>query len=168
MSAEEARAALDAAGQLPDAELDLAAVALQFARIDAPEADWRAAQAKLSEIARRAVEGAAADPAADRGDTTRRASTLAALMHGEFGLVGDAETYEDMANANSSACWSAGAACPSPSASCGCTPPRRPAGARMAWISRATSSWRSKARAARWWWTSSPAAPRSPRPSCAP
>jgi regulator of sirC expression with transglutaminase-like and TPR domain len=100
MSAEEARAALDAAGQLPDAELDLAAVALQFARIDAPEADWRAAQAKLSEIARRAVEGAAADPAADRGDTTRRASTLAALMHGEFGLVGDAETYEDMANAN--------------------------------------------------------------------
>ena len=100
MSAEEARAALDAAGQLPDAELDLAAVALQFARIDAPEADWRAAQARLSEIARRAVESAAADPAADRGETTRRASTLAALMQGELGLVGDAETYEDMANAN--------------------------------------------------------------------
>jgi hypothetical protein len=37
----EARAALDAAGQLPDAEIDIAAVALQLARIDAPGADWR-------------------------------------------------------------------------------------------------------------------------------
>ncbi|HZH47707.1 MAG TPA: tetratricopeptide repeat protein [Roseococcus sp.] len=100
MSAEEARAALDAAGQLPDAELDVASVALQFARIDAPEADWRAAQAKLTLIARRAVETASADPAADRGETSRRASALAALMTGEIGLIGDAETYEDMANAN--------------------------------------------------------------------
>lgn len=100
MSAAEARAALDAAGQLPDAELDLAAVALQFARIDAPEADWPAAQALLSGIARRAVERAAADPAADRGDAARRAAALAALMGDEFGLRGDADTYEDLANAN--------------------------------------------------------------------
>ena len=65
---DDARSALDAAGQLPDAELDIAAVALQLARIDAPEADWRAAEAELTAIARRAVELASADPEADAGD----------------------------------------------------------------------------------------------------
>lgn len=97
---EEARAALDAAGQLPDAELDLAAVALQFARIDAPGADWRAAADLLSRIARRAVELAAADAEADAGDAERRRALLARLLHEEFGFAGDAETYDDMANAN--------------------------------------------------------------------
>lgn len=97
---DEARAALDAAGQLPDAELDIATVALQFARIDAPEADWRGAQALLSRIARRAVERAAEDELADGGDTARRRALLAELLHGEFGFSGDAETYDDMANAN--------------------------------------------------------------------
>ncbi|UPY37403.1 transglutaminase-like domain-containing protein [Sediminicoccus sp. KRV36] len=97
---DDARAALDAAGQLPDAELDLAAVALRFARIDAPEADWRGAQALLSQIARRAVELANADPAADGGDTARRRALLAHLIHEEFGFTGDAETYDDMVNAN--------------------------------------------------------------------
>jgi regulator of sirC expression with transglutaminase-like and TPR domain len=97
---DEARAAIAAAGQLPDAELDIAAVALQFARVDAPEADWRAAAATLSDIARRAVELAAADRAADEGDTARRREALAEVLVGEFRLEGDAETYEDMANAN--------------------------------------------------------------------
>lgn len=97
---DEARAALDAAGQLPDDELDIGAIALQFARIDAPEADWRAAAAELSAIARRAVELAAGDAAADRGDPERRRLVLVRLLHGEFGLRGDAETYDDMANAN--------------------------------------------------------------------
>jgi regulator of sirC expression with transglutaminase-like and TPR domain len=166
--AEEARAALDAAGQLPDGELDLAAVALQFARIDAPEADWRAAAGELSLIARRAVEAAAADPAADRGDATRRASVLAALMHGELGFLGDAETYEDTANANLIQVLVRRRGLPVALGILWLHAARRPAGARMASISPATSSWRWKARAARWWWTSSPAAPPSRRPSCAP
>lgn len=97
---EEARAALDAAGTLPDAELDIAAIALQFARVDAPEADWRAAAATLTEIARAAVRAAAADKAADGGDTARRRVVLAGLLHGEFGFTGDDETYDDLANAN--------------------------------------------------------------------
>lgn len=97
---DEARAALDAAGQLPDGELDVATVALHFARIDAPEADWRAARARLTEIAREAVSAAAADPAADAGDAARRAAALAALLHGRFGLQGDTEHYDDPANAN--------------------------------------------------------------------
>jgi regulator of sirC expression with transglutaminase-like and TPR domain len=97
---EEARAALDATGQLPDAEIDLAATALQFARIDAPDADWRAASATLTAIARAAVEEAAADPAADGGDARARCAVLARILHGRFGLAGDAETYDDLANAN--------------------------------------------------------------------
>jgi regulator of sirC expression with transglutaminase-like and TPR domain len=96
----EARAALDAAGQLPDAELDIAATALQLARIDAPGADWGAAAAHLSELARAAVAAAAADPEADAGDPLRRAGLLAALLQDRFGYAGDSETYEAPANAN--------------------------------------------------------------------
>lgn len=96
----EARAALDAAGRLPDTELDVASVALQLARIDAPEADWQAAALRLSEIARAAVQAATADPEADAGDLDRRRAVLAGVLHGAFGLAGDSETYDDQANAN--------------------------------------------------------------------
>ena len=96
----EARAALDAAGQLPDAELDIAAVALQLARVDAPEDDWRAAERHLTEIARAAVEIAAADKAADAGDPERRRAELAGLLHDRLGFAGDTERYDDPANAN--------------------------------------------------------------------
>ncbi|WP_037299535.1 SirB1 family protein [Rubritepida flocculans] len=98
--AAEARAALEAAGQLPDAELDIAAVALQFARIDAPEADWRAAAAELSLIAREAVALAVADPAADAGEAERRRAALAGLLHEHMGFSGDRERYDDLNNAN--------------------------------------------------------------------
>ncbi len=96
----EARAALEAAGHLPDAELDIAAVALQFARVDQPVADWQAAQQHLSDIARAAVELAAADPQADAGELPRRRAVLAELLHGQFGYSGDGETYDDLSNAN--------------------------------------------------------------------
>jgi len=96
----EARAALDAAGQMPDAELDIAAVALQLGRVDAPEADWAEATRHLSDIARAVVAAAAADPAADAGNLARRRAVLAEVLHGHFGYLGDSETYDDMANAN--------------------------------------------------------------------
>ena len=50
--AEQARLALDAIGQLPDGELDLAGAALQLARVDAPSADWHGASEHLSQLAR--------------------------------------------------------------------------------------------------------------------
>ena len=96
----EARAALDAAGNLPDPELDLVTVALQFARIDAPEADWQAAQERLSALAREAVQAAMADPEADGGDPEARRALLARVIHGAGGYGGDAESYDDLANAN--------------------------------------------------------------------
>jgi regulator of sirC expression with transglutaminase-like and TPR domain len=96
----EARAALEATGTLPDAELDIAAVALQLARVDQPVADWQAANQHLTDIARAAVDAAAADRQADDGDLLRRRAALAELLHGQFGYAGDAETYDDVSNAN--------------------------------------------------------------------
>jgi regulator of sirC expression with transglutaminase-like and TPR domain len=96
----EARAALDAAGQLPDTELDLAGVALQLARIDAPQADWRTASAHLSELARVMVATAAADPVADGGDIPRRIGLLSEVLHGRFEYSGDSQTYDAPPNAN--------------------------------------------------------------------
>ena len=86
-------AALDAMGQLPDAELDLADAALQFARADLPGADWEAARAHLSELAREAAALPAPDPVA-------RAAALATLLADRYGYQGDAESYDDLANAN--------------------------------------------------------------------
>src|SRR5487761_2651287 len=71
------RRALDAIGTLPDAEIDLAASAIQLARVDAPDADWRAAMACLSEIARDA-----------------------AVLARTWGFAGDTDSYDHPDNAN--------------------------------------------------------------------
>jgi regulator of sirC expression with transglutaminase-like and TPR domain len=91
------RDALDAIGQIPDAEIDVAGAALQLARIDAPEADWHAARAHLSELARDAVALAAEVP---EEDVAARAGMLAGLIAGRYGYAGDQETYDDLVNAN--------------------------------------------------------------------
>ena len=90
----EARAAIEAAGRLPDDELDLAAVALQFARIDAPEADWRAAAGRISALVRAVL--AEAPPQ----DAEARRALLAHVIHDEAGYSGDSESYDDPRNAN--------------------------------------------------------------------
>ena len=91
------RTALDAIGQLPDTEIDIAGAALQLARIDAPGADWHAAQAHLSELARDAV-ALARDLPGD--DVAARAGALAGLITGRHRYGGDTQTYDDPANAN--------------------------------------------------------------------
>ncbi|MDA8250893.1 MAG: transglutaminase-like domain-containing protein [Rhodospirillales bacterium] len=91
------RRALEAIGALPDAEIDIAGAALQLARIDAPEADWLAAEAHLSSVAREAA-ALAAVVAAEDGPT--QAAALAGLLAGQFGYAGDTETYDALANAN--------------------------------------------------------------------
>ncbi|KAA5613222.1 SirB1 family protein [Rhodovastum atsumiense] len=91
------RQALDAIGHLPDPEIDIADAALQFARVDAPEADWQEARAHLSELARDAVavaHGIAED------DLVSRANALAALITGRHRYQGDANDYDNLDNAN--------------------------------------------------------------------
>lgn len=91
------RAALDAIGLLPDTEIDIADAAVQLARVDAPAEDWQAARAHLSVLAREAValaaEAAGPTPPA-------RASALRRLLADQHQYVGDADTYDDLANAN--------------------------------------------------------------------
>ena len=91
------RAALDAVGQLPDVEIDIAGAALQLARIDAPDADWQAAGQHLSVLARDAVALARDLPGAD---VAARAGALAGLIAGRHRYEGDTRTYDDPANAN--------------------------------------------------------------------
>lgn len=91
------RAALAAIGQLADSEIDIGNAALQLARVDAPDADWRRAARHLSDLAHGAVQRALL---MDREDLQVRAAALAELLAVEFGYAGDAETYDDPANAN--------------------------------------------------------------------
>ena len=91
------RDALEAIGSLPDAEIDIGDAALQLARVDAPDADWQAARAHLSELVRGVIEhGASVGPDADLED---RVQILAEVLGGQ-GYAGDTEQYEDMVNAN--------------------------------------------------------------------
>lgn len=91
------REALDAIGQLPDVEIDLAGAAVQFARIDTPHLDWQGAVQHLSELARGASEIAQDLPSTD---LLARAGALAGLITGRFGYAGDTETYDSAENAN--------------------------------------------------------------------
>ena len=82
---------------MPDGEIDIADAALHLARIDAPDADWQAARGHLSNLARDAVH-MSADIAGD--DLPGQAGALAGLLSERHGYAGDAETYDDLANAN--------------------------------------------------------------------
>jgi hypothetical protein len=73
------RAALEAIGVLPDTEIDIGDAALQLARVDAPDADWQAARAHLSDLARDAVELAGT---IGTDDLSMRAEALAGLIAG--------------------------------------------------------------------------------------
>jgi regulator of sirC expression with transglutaminase-like and TPR domain len=90
-------AALDAIGELPDPEIDIADAALQLARIDAPQADWRAARAHLSEIARASAK---MSEEIEPDDLPGQAAALSALLASEYGYHGDSDTYDDLDNAN--------------------------------------------------------------------
>jgi regulator of sirC expression with transglutaminase-like and TPR domain len=91
------RTALEAIGQLPDSEIDLADAAIQLARAGDPDADWEGARAHLSELARSAVALAATLAETDIGG---RATGLRHLLVTTHGYEGDALTYDDLANTN--------------------------------------------------------------------
>ena len=91
------RTALEAIGVLPDTEIDIGDAALQLARIDAPEADWLAARAHLSDLARDAVALAGT---IGTNDLSMRDEVLTGQFAGRSSYAGDVETYDDLANAN--------------------------------------------------------------------
>ena len=91
------RDALEAIGLIPDTEIDIGNAAVQLARVDAPNADWRRAQAHLSDLARDAVSIA---KSIGTNDVSMRAEALAGLITGRYAFAGDSETYDDLANAN--------------------------------------------------------------------
>ena len=93
----EPRTALEAIGQLPDTEIDLGDAALQLARVDAPDADWLAARAHLSDLARAAVDVSLDIP---DDDLRSQAGALTELLTETYGYAGDSTTYDDLANAN--------------------------------------------------------------------
>lgn len=97
METTDPRKALEAIGQLVDAEIDIGGAALQLARVDAPDADWEAAQRHLSAIAQSVVRRAAD---MDSDELPARAEVLRAVLVDEFGYTGDVDTYDSPANAN--------------------------------------------------------------------
>lgn len=91
-----ARTALEAAGRLPDDEIDLLATALQFARIDRPDLDPAPAQAFVSEMVGEAI-------AAMRNEGEGRLAAMggiAAVLHRRHGFEGDRDDYDNPDNAN--------------------------------------------------------------------
>ncbi len=83
-------------GTLPDDEIALAETALLFARLDAPEADWRGARAHLSVLAREAAE---LSPSTG-SSAQEQAEVLAAMLGCRHDYSGDYETYDDLRNVN--------------------------------------------------------------------
>lgn len=82
---------------MPDVEIDIIGAAIQFARIDAPDADWHAASAHFSALARDAMDLARDLPSTD---VAARAGALAGLITGRHRYAGDTASYDDQANAN--------------------------------------------------------------------
>ena len=89
--------ALDAIGQLPDDEIELADAALQLARGQATDAQWQAARGTLTQLAR---DAAALAPEVDEGDLPGQAEALAELLADRWHFAGDRATYDDPANAD--------------------------------------------------------------------
>ena len=92
-----AQDALDAIGQLPDDEIELADAALQLARAGSSDADWQAARAVLSQLAR---DAAALGAEVEEGDLPGQAEALAEMLSDRWHFAGDRATYDDPANAD--------------------------------------------------------------------
>jgi regulator of sirC expression with transglutaminase-like and TPR domain len=94
VTAEEARARLDALGQAPDEAIDIAEAALAFAVIDAPAAPLAPAEALLATLAAEMRPYHVCDAAEER------AEALAGILVARHGFTGDSETYDAPENAN--------------------------------------------------------------------
>ncbi|MGB6087412.1 SirB1 family protein [Parvibaculum sp.] len=88
---------LRAAGEMSDAELDIAQLALALSACDRPDLSRDLYRAHLNEL----VEAAAAALGTSRAAPCQvAAGVLSGVMAGRFRYLGDAETYDDPRNAN--------------------------------------------------------------------
>jgi regulator of sirC expression with transglutaminase-like and TPR domain len=90
------RAALSAAGRLPDGALDIAGLALAFASLERPGTDLAAYRDHLAALARAVTLAAAALPT---GPQSAAAALKSVLVDAE-GYRGDTDTYDDLQNAD--------------------------------------------------------------------
>ncbi|MCR9071008.1 MAG: transglutaminase-like domain-containing protein [Alphaproteobacteria bacterium] len=94
MTADTAGALLDSAAATcsadPLAQLDMASLALAFSVLERPETDTDGALAHLKALSHRLSGSASAQPS----------EVLREVMAVEFGYAGDADTYDDMVNAD--------------------------------------------------------------------
>ncbi|MCF8470073.1 MAG: transglutaminase-like domain-containing protein [Parvibaculum sp.] len=88
---------LRAAGAMPDAELDIAHLALTIATGDRPDILLAPYRAHLDDLTAAAGEALGDVQSAPCG---MLASALSGVMAGRFGYLGDVETYDDPRNAN--------------------------------------------------------------------
>lgn len=89
---------LRAAGEMSDADLDIAHLALMLAASDRPEISLAPYRTHLADLVEAARETTSDDlPALSCGVA---AGMLAGVMAGRFRYLGDAETYDDPRNAN--------------------------------------------------------------------
>lgn len=82
-------------GEAVDDAIDLVETALIFAALDRPSADLAAYRSHLSEL----VE-ATRKAASQAGAPEEQVAALRKVLYADHGYAGDAETYEDMQNAN--------------------------------------------------------------------
>jgi regulator of sirC expression with transglutaminase-like and TPR domain len=94
--AEDATALLRGIGQAPSHPFDIAEAALALAALDRPQVALDRYRLHLADIARTVAE------AAEHGNHTAagRAAMLADVLHRREGYRGDADTYDDLQNAN--------------------------------------------------------------------
>lgn len=98
--AAKAEADLRSAGEAPDDALDIAALALAFAVLDAPDKELGDYEAQLRELVSATGATLAKTHALEREGAEPVAAALANVIAGRFSYHGDTETYDDLQNAD--------------------------------------------------------------------
>lgn len=95
MSREAAERFLRGLADKPDKEIPIGEAALALAELDCPDLDPKPYRDHLAALAAETAAAAGSDP-----DLTARIAALNRTIVGGHGYKGDAETYDDLANAN--------------------------------------------------------------------
>lgn len=98
--AAKAEADLRSAGEMDDEALDIVALALSFALLDAPDQELDGYEAHLAELVAATGDTLNQTRTRDGASADDVAMALANVIAGRFSYHGDTETYDDLKNAN--------------------------------------------------------------------